>query len=64
MIFNVATHSNTELRAITKKFLLSGLENLPEPSAMLSGILKEALVNWSFAVLSNLLLLINFFESI
>ncbi len=39
------------------KFLLSGLLNLPEPSAILSIILKEVRRNWSFAVRSTLLLL-------
>ena len=30
------------------QFLLSGFENFPEPSAILSTTLNEALPNWSF----------------
>jgi hypothetical protein len=42
-ISDIATHSKTELRAITKKFLLSRFENHPEPSAKFKTTLKEAL---------------------
>lgn len=34
-----------------KKFLLSGLENLPDPSAMFNELLKEALKSWSETIL-------------
>ncbi len=33
---------STELRAMIKKLFRSGLENLPDPSAILRGILREA----------------------
>ena len=42
-----------ELLEITKKFLLSFFENLPEPSAKLSTTLNDALLSWSLVVRSN-----------
>ena len=39
----MAIVSKIELRAMIKKFLLSDFENLPDPSAILIGILREAL---------------------
>ena len=51
-ISKIATHSKTDPREIIKKFRLSGFENRPEPSAILRAILKDALDNWSFIVLS------------
>ena len=37
---------------MTKKFLLSAFENRPDPSAILSTILKDALLSWSIVVRS------------
>lgn len=41
----IATHSKTDPLDMMKKFLRSGFENLPEPSAIFKGILNEALDN-------------------
>ena len=46
-ISKIATHSKIDAREITKKFLRSAFENFPEPSAIFSGTLNEALPNWS-----------------
>lgn len=50
----IASHSNALPLAIIRKFLLSFYVKRSDPSAMLSIILKEALLNWSQVTLSAL----------
>jgi hypothetical protein len=41
-----------ELIAMTKKFPLSDFENRPDPPAIFSTILKDALLSWSVVMRS------------
>ena len=59
----IATHSKTDPLEMLKKLRLSGFENLPEPSALLRAMLKEARDYLYFFVLSGLIDLINCFDS-
>ena len=58
-----AQHSKTEALAMVKKFLLSLGENLPLPSAMLSGTLNDALPSWSMTYFSSLPSRITFLQA-